>query len=230
MEISNQMKYVKPYPQQILNGALGVTSEDIATTLGVRHDNIRKALSETNFIKHAESIGLNFTTIVVKIEKTRGRPRKVHVFDTESAKLFVARYGSLEGFRYCHFLVQCERVVFEMIPRLREEVSKLEEALSKKTDKQLNAPRKGMIAAPVYHQGSTLFPTEVTPILAWKLLPKDSLSEADLLRARIRVLTKSIEGMGKTLSKDNETLEEVRTKKDIKLTELFEDGIKEIRN
>ena len=230
MEISTKSKYVKPYPQQALNGTLGVTSEDIASALEVRHANVRKSLLDTNFIKHAETMGLNFTTVVVKIEKTRGRPRKVHVFDTESAKLFVARYGSLEGFKYCHFLVQCERVVFEMIPRLKEDLARLEKALAEKTQKQITSGKKGMIAAPVYHQGETLFPTESRPILAWKLLPKDALSEGDLLRARIRVLTKSIEGMGKTLSKDNDTLEEVRAKKDSKLTQLFEDGIKEIRN
>jgi hypothetical protein len=207
--------FVKPYPQPELNGALGLTSHDIARSLSTTPDVLRKAICNSKFEKYAHDARLNIRRILRKSDG-RGRPEQVFIFDAEAAKVLVARYSSDLGFRYCHFLVRCEKVLLERLPELEKalyEAIRENEKLCKKI-LQLESgtrtrgkpgPKKGTV--PVFMPEETLFPMfddiEKMPLKIKKVfVPRESLSQKEILTNENISMTYCIDGMTKKMIKN----------------------------
>ena len=200
--------FVKPYPQPELNGALGLTSRDIAESLGTTQNILRKAICNSNFEKLARDANMNIKLVSFKFEG-RGRPEHLYILDVEAAKVFVARYSSDLGFKYCHFLVRCEKVLLEKLPQLEKA---LKDALSenetlRKQILQLEAgnrtrgkpgPKKGTV--PVFMLEQTLFPMfddiENMPLKLKKVfVPRVELTQREILTNENISMTHCIDGM-----------------------------------
>jgi hypothetical protein len=207
--------FVKPYHQEHLEGALGLSSHDIARSLGTSTEIIRKVIRNSKFEKFAQDAGMNIRTVVRKING-RGRPEQVYFFDVEAAKVFVARYSNDLGFKYCHFLVRCEKVLLERLPQLEKA---LHDALSenerlRKQILQLEAgsrargkpgPKKGMV--PVFMPEFSLFqrfddeaniPTKLKKVF----VPRETLSQKEILANENISMTYCIDGMTKKMIKN----------------------------
>lgn len=214
-QIQTAPHFVKPYPQEHLGGTLGLTSHDIARSLGTSTEIIRKVIRNSKFELSAQDAGMNIRTVVRKIEG-RGRPEQVFIFDIEAAKVFVARYSNDLGFKYCHFLVRCEKVLLERLPELEKalyEAIRENEKLCKKI-LQLESgtrargkpgPKKGTV--PVFMPEETLFPMfddiEKMPLKIKKVfVPRESLSQKEILTNENISMTYCIDGMTKKMIKN----------------------------
>lgn len=118
---------VEPYPQPALDGALGLTSEDIARSLGARSADIRRRLRRSTFISDWKK--RNFSIVSNSTAEIPGS----YVFDVNSAKVFVATYDNDMGRDYLAFLLNCERAVVETIPRMIRELGEAREIIKKLT-------------------------------------------------------------------------------------------------
>lgn len=118
---------VEPYPQPALDGALGLTSEDIARSLSTTSKVIRQRLRRSRFIETWRS-----RKFVVVAIATSNFPDS-YVFDVNAAKVFVATYDSDTGRDYLAFLLNCERAVVETIPRMIRELGEAREIIKKLT-------------------------------------------------------------------------------------------------
>ena len=136
--------FIQPYPQPALNNELGLTSEELAQALQVRHDNIRTKISKINQEEWKQN-GFIFTKDLVNInDKSIGRPKKVFAFNIAAAKFFIAKYDNDIGRGYFRYLLQCENLVENELPKamkkLEERFSELgreNELLRKKLDASL---------------------------------------------------------------------------------------------
>ena len=97
--ITVSSSYIEPYPQPALNGEKGLNSEELAIALGTTKHAIETVLAKSGFIDFAKKEGLNIATIVAETQN-RGRKPRMWVLDAECCKVFAARYGSEEGFKY----------------------------------------------------------------------------------------------------------------------------------
>lgn len=197
--------FVKPYPQPELDGDLGLTSHDIARSLSTTPDVLRKAICNSKFEKYAHDARLNIRRILRKSDG-RGRPEQVYIFDAEAAKVLVARYSSDLGFRYCHFLVRCEKVLMERLPELERalyeaihENRRLAGELQKAAlPRGRRGPKKGMV--PVFMLEETLFPRfddiENMPLKMKKVfVPRADLTHREILTNENISMTQCIDGM-----------------------------------
>lgn len=211
-----ERSFMRPYPQTALGNADGYTSDDLASVLGVSPKHIYDVMRKTDFFNHATEAGLNITTIVVKLN-SRGRPRKVAVFDTEAAQIFAARYGSSEGFKFCQFLVRFHAKAREMIPDLQRQIQDMEKRLSdfeaKEARRMLPGPREGMMVAPVLQED--LFGGQM--VLRWEWRHKETLELIEKLIGEERQTSRQLKGLTKKLVDvlDQRQVEEARRKGEI---------------
>lgn len=178
--------FIKPYQQVSIGGDDGLTSEDLAKALKTTHNDIMTVLEKGSFETYAKSEGLNFTTIVVK-NGLRGRPKKLAVMDTECARVFAARYGSQEGFRYALWLVRLET---KLIPRLYQKIAILESKLTKR----MSGSKKGIIQVPKYQED--MFGHLI--LSHFESVTKEVVSRIDMLEAKIVHNSKVTAGLSKS--------------------------------
>lgn len=138
LSVSN---FVKPYAQPALDGAEGLTDEDLAKSLGVRAIDFKNRFFELGYDKVLRELGLNFEIIAEK-SGARGRPKQVLVFSTDVARILVANYPNNIGMGYAAWLIQRAHHHFEEVVadnmRLRNENHTL--AASQKKPRQTALP------------------------------------------------------------------------------------------
>lgn len=135
--------FIKPYAQPALGEEDGLTTEDLAKSLKTTKDNIRAVLTQTKFVEMAESEGLNIRKVIRK-SGNRGRPTIDTIMDAECARVFAARYGSIDGFKYSLWLVRLE---IRLIPKLYQKINILESRLARKLSN-----KNGTIQIPKYQE------------------------------------------------------------------------------
>lgn len=104
--------FVRPYFIEEL-GEEGLTAADIAKSLGVEPNDIRKKLEKRGFIERIKSQGFQARTTVVA-NKVNGLEYTEYVLDVAAAKFFVGKYDSPAGDAYLAFLIRLERKVDEL--------------------------------------------------------------------------------------------------------------------
>jgi hypothetical protein len=117
-----QRDFVQPYPQQALGGELGLTSEDVARSLGVDHKHVLEKLRRARKDKW-EELGWTFAVYTADVENTgivqSQRRRQVFALNTTLAKVIVARWNNEIGDGYLSYLFDCEAQTERLIPRLK---------------------------------------------------------------------------------------------------------------
>ena len=99
-------EFIQPYAQEALNGELGLTSTDLAKSLGVQHKHVLEKIRRMTIEKILD-LGL-------MAAKTAGNEFSL---STETAKFFVARWNNDLGSGYLKYLLSCENIV-ERAPAL----------------------------------------------------------------------------------------------------------------
>lgn len=185
----------KPYPE--LNGEPGLTSEEIAISLGAQHQHVAHRIR-----KISERLQIS---VASRMEMTgdKGRPKLVYILPVFLAKMVVARYENEVGFAYLRFLLECERVATELVPKLLAQIKELEARL------QIAAPAKKPKALPkqktvlkttefVIHDG--LFGEQVIERI-FKRTVQSSLTEAEILEAKMVALILQNEGIAAAINR-----------------------------
>ena len=109
----------EPRPQPELRGELGLTSQDVADSLGVQHSHLKQA------IRDLARVDETFVDSRRKVTGTGGRARELVILPVDFAKILVAQYKSKVGIGYVRFLLGCERVATQDVPKLRELLEEL---------------------------------------------------------------------------------------------------------
>ena len=186
---------IKPYFIEAL-GCEGLSSMDIARSLNLNHKVVLQRFHRKHFKKLCNDVGFILASRCAEV-KTRGRPSKIYLLETNAAKAFVATHGSLEGHKYLQFLIACEQVVLEELPKLLEQIkaykariAQLETPMKQKT---LSGSRKDMLPVPVYAEDmfGGVF------VQKWELAHRDSMTEIAQLKSKLRHAMKVITGLTK---------------------------------
>jgi Phage regulatory protein Rha (Phage_pRha) len=117
------MSFIQPYSIQQLGDELGLTSEDVAKALGTNHRNVIES------IQTISSIIPGFAVKTALLKNEKGRPTKLFLLTTDEAKLVTARYGNDLGLGYLKFLIECEKVATELMPKMAARIRELEEEI-----------------------------------------------------------------------------------------------------
>ena len=116
-------KFHEPKPQVALNGELGLTSREIAESLGVDHDKV------TRSIRAYIALDPQFPHSGGK-EAARGgkqgRHSTVYTLPLVEARIVVAQYRSKVGLGFVRYLVEFEKTAREREPELRAAFAALE--------------------------------------------------------------------------------------------------------
>lgn len=188
--------FIEPYPQPLLGGRLGLTSEDVARSLRVNSKVIRLKLRRSSFISDWKK--QNF--VVVSIE-TETIPSS-YVFDVNAAKAFVGTYNNDIGRSYFSFLLNCERVVLEEIPKLIEENRQIRELAAQHIrPRRVTSNGVKMISKPVPHKEKDIFGNERL-FIKWERVPLDSLQPAEFREWKIRHRSKTLVGIQNAQEQD----------------------------
>jgi len=100
--------FILPYPQAALDGAPGLNSQDIAKALGVRHQNVVRAMRG---IAEIES----FTHCEQSYKDEQGRTMTRLVTTAGWAKVVVAQYKSKRGLGYVKYLITRDEYADEIV-------------------------------------------------------------------------------------------------------------------
>ncbi len=127
----NQAGHVQPYAQETLGGAIGLTTKDIAMSLGIAHHNVLAKLRQGKFHDAARFCGWNLTGVVFQSRnhsRKVGRPEQVIAMEVKAAKAFVAKWDNELGWGYLNFLLDRDEkmtVAESAIPKMIEEIADL---------------------------------------------------------------------------------------------------------
>jgi hypothetical protein len=144
-------------------GEEGLTSLEIAASLGVEHRDVLQKLRRGKWISHNCLI---FKYAAYTTYNQNNKLVDVYALNVPAAKAFVARWSNLAGDGYLAFLFECERVVTEEVPKLRQLVAKLQQQWKPKHKGLPRGRPKGTIDVPV--EVSTLFGSQIEWVTVFK--------------------------------------------------------------
>lgn len=116
--------YIQPYPLQEFGGELGLTSMDIAKSLGVDHHKVKEKIKR-NFDFYNDCSF--FITHMVD---------NYYTVNVATAKYLIASWKSHIGKGYFQYLLSCEQTVEKEIPALKERLSAAMEYIGRKFKKK----------------------------------------------------------------------------------------------
>jgi hypothetical protein len=99
--------FKKPAPQSKLNGELGLTVQDIATSLGIEPKTVRRDLIERSVLERIKSCGFNAVPFGTP-NPTNGIEYTDYVLDVNASKWFIAKYNNDVADQYLAYLVKVE--------------------------------------------------------------------------------------------------------------------------
>lgn len=106
-------EYVKPSPQPALDGEMGLTSEDLARSLGVTLSSVNEKCSRIDPVEWQED---GYRVIVNAISPLSRKPSTEYVFTVDAAKYFIGTWKNKIGRGYFRYLLDCEKVVESRTP------------------------------------------------------------------------------------------------------------------
>lgn len=175
-------KYKMPYPQGLLKDVYGLTSVDIAQALDMPLYQLNEKIRRPEFKAMCEANNWEYIATAIK-SKSRGRPTKIFIMETNIAKALVATSASQKGWGYLKFLLDCEKVAMELMPKLINENELLKirlKAAESKEYKRLPGPKTDAIPHPVAY-AEDLFGEEQVIEVRW--VKKKDLTDLELARA-----------------------------------------------
>lgn len=194
--MSNVTTFQQPHPMEELGGNLGLTSDEIALSLGVRHEDVKL---------HARSISKSdptFAAIPKKVPGTGGRPREIFLLNVDDAKLLVGTYRNKIGLGYARFLINLERATPALVAQIREmerQIADLEAQINRKVRTLPHTPTIPVTTNvtrydSMHGDGQVFHRTRIQ-------MPTTSLTELELLRAKRAHLIQTMEGLVKRVNK-----------------------------
>lgn len=193
--------FQEPKPLNALNGALGLTSEQIALALGVRHDNVVRAVREYIALDPA------FPHSEEKL-MTGGRPKTLLSIPALEARVIVAQYRSKAGVAYVRYLIEFEKRARELEPELRAAFSALEEEVATlrtrleatSRPRALPPARTQMVTEVLTHHDSLMGDG---PVIERHMVrvERASLSPLEVKKAKRVMLVLQAEGIAKAIRK-----------------------------
>jgi hypothetical protein len=125
----NEPIFVKPHFLEEL-GCEGLTSQEVADSLGMRHDNLLTLVTrliKSNDILDTEAQELNITR---KNAIGGTYTIKTVYLTTDAAKFVVTQSSTKLGMAYCRFLISCEKALTNLAnTKVNERLDKLEKAI-----------------------------------------------------------------------------------------------------
>lgn len=116
--------FVKPYPQDVLNGALGLNSLDVAQAIGYSHRHLMRDLNRRQYLKWLRNADFKLAPFGAKTGN-RGRKSIVYAMDTETAKVIIAQSRTELGAGYLRYLIACEFAMEHQVPKMIAEIADL---------------------------------------------------------------------------------------------------------
>lgn len=193
-----QSSFIKPYPQEALDGQLGLTCDDLSKVLKTKKENVIRKFKSLHLSPENNGY-FNFTQHRVKVDV--GRPRQQWVFCVDTCKLIIATYHNEIGYAYFKYLLKCERFVNEAAPKLLDRLKQAELEIEK-----LKAPRRVRkkskmvdIIKRVETRTNMFGETETSVLIEEK--PREILSEEEIMQYQIRHITSVAKGLNNKLDK-----------------------------
>jgi hypothetical protein len=112
--------YVKPYSRPELDGAVGLTSREVAAAIGAQHQHVNEKIRRNRRLLAAQGF-----RIVDSVVNATGARAFTFVVDVATAKYLAATWKNFAGLSYFRYLLECERVNETVVPRLVDEVARL---------------------------------------------------------------------------------------------------------
>lgn len=215
------MKFIAPTEQALLNGNLGLTSQQIADSLGISISRVNEKVNSIAFKNLCETNGYDLMAVAIKSGK-RGRPGVNNIMSLRAAKAFVATFDITEGYRYLDYLFDCEEATEKArnaMPELLKALRKIQEQqdeIEKLKLKGLPGPKSGMIPVPIYED--TLWGTR--EVVDYELRKINELSELMKLRSKIRLMHKMQKGLGIKVDRLSELLDVEEARKQNKIVSI----------
>ena len=192
---------IVPYIQKELNDEIGLTCRDMAVALSTTPHSVRRKVTRGDFLKKANTANFKVKPCVFT-NKINGLAEKGFVFNLNAAKAFIAKWDNDQGWGYLSFLIDCEKVVLESVPKLIRELSD-----SKEIIKKLTKPKHGRLAngdacvtLTQIEVRKDMFGTEYYEPLRVKVKLSD-LDQSELAEYKLRHITKVQKGLLKASEK-----------------------------
>lgn len=215
--LTRQSNFSIPQARDELNGDVGLTSEQIAHSLGIKTIHVNQAMDRRGYAKKLLSINcavvpvgssvnllknLDITNVISK--KVGGKKIKGKgswVFSIEAAQLFVVQSKSPKGMEYAKFLIDFHTKTSEHLPALlrenRDLKAELEMWRNQGAQKKLAAiSTVDYLVRAVRHEdifGDVWYTYERSKV------PKADLDENELTQAQMEHITRMIAGLSKRL-------------------------------
>lgn len=228
-----KISFIEPYPQPLLGGELGLTSEDIAGSIGVTHRAFVRDMRDRKYISFLENAGFRFVQFCSN-RSGPGRKGKIWVFDTNAAKAVVAASRTEYGAGYLRHLIDCERFVLEGMPKLKalfeQQAKELIEAqakiagFEKRRRKVRGKPKTARVHAG-YRTVASLFEPEGYREPVFREVPLDQLTDEEARVMEIIHLNRIAEGLNKKATALAEHRREPKPRV-VALVPLDADGVK----
>jgi hypothetical protein len=181
--------YVKPYPQEVLNGELGVNSSDIAKSLGVPVENVRKKIKRGKYANIPDLLAIPYGIT----SKYNGLEFTEYAFNIRAAKAFVARWSNQTGDHYLNYLFDCEEIAEKHVPILKSTIDSLMRKLTRR--------RKTYIQVPKVRHLIDIF-GEVYTEVTYEKIPYHKATDAEKAQYVFSHRSKTMKGLAVAQEKD----------------------------
>lgn len=187
--------YFKPRPQPVLDGELGLTSEDVARSIGISHRHLLQDLRGRRYVVFLRQAGFELAEVSAN-RKGPGRKGKFFVFNTEAAKAVVATSRTELGAGYLRYLIACEHAIEAGLPLLRAEIADLRAKLeSLVKPKRLRGPGRRHRVVVGFRTVVGLFGSEKVPV--YRDLALDEMTDDERRMFEAQHLSKISSGASK---------------------------------
>jgi hypothetical protein len=233
--------FILPTPQEALGGELGLTSFDIARSLGLTNadGHIQQQSVKDKIRRNLEFFEKNnfhvSTWIAPRIGGGGGRGQENYVVSVATAKYIVAGWKSDRGASYFHRLLACERAAEEVIPQMLAENERLKSLVNALTEKKTRTPvrktksdgvQRTLVVESMTRYDS-LFGEEGEVFQRhFKRVPVENLTHEEWLDAQYTMLFLQHQGITRRMGEVKDALDFERTRKTnvVLLPRKVEDG------
>jgi len=200
------------------NGKFSVSSRTIAKFFNRRHSDVLRAIENNLKDISTEFKERNFALVDFIRKNAIGADvrEKVYLLSRDGFSLTAMSFIGPEAMKWkVKFLEafnEMEHIVFEEVPKLKEEIIFLTEKLLRYENRKFLPSRKGMITTPIYSEGLL---GEML-IVSWEMKQKEDLTELEKLEANQIHILRTQKGLTDKLEKTSMKINSERRKKDAK--------------
>ena len=129
-----ESQFIRPEPQDLLNGELGVTLFDIAQSLGASHAEIKRRFERSGEPEYCQAFG--YKTMITIIVPAAGPRADSYVLDMAAAQSFISKYDNFRGRSYLHYLIKCKDALTVSLIELEKKTAQIEYLKKKVTESE----------------------------------------------------------------------------------------------